>query len=178
MARIYDLNPISHVTVGTIGPPGKRIFYLQAAKGDEIVSLVIEKQHALALVSSLDELLAELDARFPKPLYTSEISMDTTLREPVRSMFRVGQIGLGYDEKSDLIVLIAYELSLAEEEDVSVARFWGKREQMRTLRDTALRAVEGGRPTCPLCGELIELDGHLCPRQNGHGNNPRFEDLS
>ena len=47
-------------------------------------------------------------------------------------------------------------------------------EQMRALRNGALEAVEGGRPTCPLCGELIDPEGHLCPRQNGHGNKPEF----
>ncbi len=177
MARIYNLNPISHITVASIGPPGQRVFYLQGSRGDEIVSLVIEKQHALALVSSLDELLAELEARFPRPSHSPDTTADTTLREPVQSQFRVGQIGLGYDEQSDLIVLIAYELSLEEEKDVSVARFWGNREQMRTLRDRALSAVEGGRPTCTICGEMIESGGHLCPRQNGHGNNPKFEDF-
>ena len=174
MGAVYDLNPVSQLTVGTIGPPGKRVFYLQGASGGERVTVIIEKQHAIALAASLDELMAELDARFPRPTGPDTGAGSGELRTPLDPLFRVGQIGLGYDQTADLVVVIAYELTLDEDEDGSVVRFWGKREQMRALRNGALEAVEGGRPTCPLCGELIDPEGHLCPRQNGHGNKPEF----
>jgi uncharacterized repeat protein (TIGR03847 family) len=172
MGAVYDLNPVSQLTIGTIGPPGNRVFYLQGKSAGERVTLIIEKQHAVALAASLDELLAELDARFPRPARREVAASE--LDVPVEPLFRVGQIGLGYDQTADLVVVIAYELALDEDEDGSVVRFWGKREQMRALRNVALKAVEGGRPTCALCGELIDPEGHLCPRQNGHGNNPMF----
>jgi uncharacterized repeat protein (TIGR03847 family) len=174
MGAVYDLNPVSHLTIGTIGPPGKRVFYLQGKSAGEQLTLVIEKQHAVALAASLDDLLAELDARFPRPAGRDLGTATEELGLPVDPLFRVGQIGLGYDQTADLVVLIAYELTPEEDEDASVVRFWGKREQMRRLRNTALEAVEGGRPTCPHCGELIDPEGHLCPRRNGHGNNPKF----
>ena len=174
MGAVYDLNPVAKLTIGAIGPPGQRVFYLQGQSGDELVSLIIEKQHAVALAASLDELLAELDARFPRPVARDTGTGGGELALPVEPLFRVGQIGLGYDQTADLVVIIAYETTLEEDEDGSVVRFWGKREQMRTLRNLALAAVEGGRPTCPICGELIEPTGHLCPRRNGHGNDPKF----
>jgi len=174
MGAVYDLNPVSRLTIGTVGPPGQRVFYLQGKSGAELVSLIIEKEHAVALAASLDELLAELDARFPRPAARDTGAGTGELTLPVEPLFRVGQIGLGYDQTADQVVIIAYELTLAEDQDGSVVRFWGKREQMRALRNLALEAVDGGRPTCQICGELIEPTGHLCPRRNGHGNDPKF----
>ncbi len=32
----------------------------------------------------------------------------------------------------------------------------------------ALRVLAAGRPPCPLCGQALDPQGHLCPRRNGH----------
>ena len=53
----FDLDPVTFITVGTIGPPGQRTFYLQAAQGNRVVSLIIEKEHAAALALSIQRLL-------------------------------------------------------------------------------------------------------------------------
>lgn len=177
MATIFDLKPISHITVDTIGRPGERVFYLQAGLGPQLVTLIIEKQHALALVSGIDGLLAELLADSPEEIVASASDSDVALRQPIEPLFRVGQMGLAYDEESGMVVLIAYQLVL-EEEEAPAVRFWGTRQQMRKLRDQALLAVEGGRPVCKLCGQVIDPDGHLCTRSNGHGNHPMFDSHS
>jgi uncharacterized repeat protein (TIGR03847 family) len=170
---IYDLKPLSHITIDTLGPPGKRVFYLQGGRGAQVITLVIEKEHALALVSGLDDLFAELPAL--QLGGSDQISpLGESLRQPVEPLFHVGQMGLAYDESSDMVVLVAYQLASEDQEDVPAVRFWGTRDQMRTLRDQALSAVEGGRPVCSLCGGIIDPGGHLCPRRNGHGNHPRF----
>ena len=177
METVYDLKPISHITIDTRGLPGNRVFYLQATRGHrQTITLILEKSQALALVSSLDELLAELAARFPRPSISGYDQMDMSLREPLEPLFRVGQIGLAYDEKADLVVIIAYKWTAGDDEEGMAFRFWGTREQMLMLRDQALVAAEGGRPACHLCGQLIGPEGHLCPRSNGHGNHPRFSE--
>ena len=28
--------------------------------------------------------------------------------------------------------------------------------------------VAAGRPPCPICGQPLDPDGHVCPRSNGH----------
>ena len=72
---------------------------------------------------------------------------------------------MGYDEKQDLMVLIAQAVPEAEEEDSSdpKARFYATRAQMRSLSEHALQVVAAGRPDCPLCGRPIEPDGHSYP---------------
>ena len=53
MARHIELNPVTHLTVGTIGPPGRRTFYLQGSQGSQTISLVIEKVPWLAISLSV-----------------------------------------------------------------------------------------------------------------------------
>ena len=38
----------------------------------------------------------------------------------------------------------------------------------RAFVGRALRVLAAGRPPCPLCGQPLDPQGHLCPRRNGH----------
>ena len=41
----------------------------------------------------------------------------------------------------------------------------------RPARAFALRctaSIEGGRPSCPFCGQPLDPSGHICPRANGY----------
>ncbi len=58
-----DLNPVKFITIGTIGPKGKRIFHLQAGHDDRLVSFTIEKEQAWALSDAIREFLDDLDER-------------------------------------------------------------------------------------------------------------------
>jgi uncharacterized repeat protein (TIGR03847 family) len=115
-----ELNPADFLTIGTVGPKGQRVFYLQAASGAVLVSLIIEKEQARALGEAIEELLQDLDARFPAPRGLPA-SDNMELREPITPRFRVAQMGLGYDEDRDMIVLVAQALAtsdaLADDED-------------------------------------------------------------
>ena len=95
---------------------------------------------------------------------------ELALREPVEPVFRIGQLGLGYDQANELIVLVAYELPETENPDeVNAVRFWATPRQMRALAKHAEEIVSSGRPICVLCGRPIDPEGHFCPRRNGHG---------
>jgi uncharacterized repeat protein (TIGR03847 family) len=172
MARlVYDLNPVTHITVGAIGPPGQRVFYLQASQESTLVTLKIEKEQAYHLAAALDRLLQALDQKYPGLLEEESIYHDTRLQHPIESEFVVGQIGLGYDEEQNLLILVAYQLPLdpEEPEDIVIARFWATPGQMQALGESAMEAVAAGRPICPLCKEPIDPEGHFCPGGNGDG---------
>jgi uncharacterized repeat protein (TIGR03847 family) len=163
----FDLDPVSFITIGTTGVPGDRTFYLQAAQGSQVVSLIIEKEHAYALGTSLQRLFTELERRSPTlvgPVQPDEAEM--ALLEPVAADFRAARLGVGVDEEQRQVVLVADEG--AEGEDGQRARFVATFEQMQALSHQALTVVGQGRPTCPLCGESIDPEGHFCPRSNGH----------
>lgn len=67
MARHIELNPVTHLTVGTVGEPGQRTFFVQGSRGTQTISLVIEKEQARMLASSFESLLAELNTKYPQP---------------------------------------------------------------------------------------------------------------
>ncbi len=180
-----ELNPADFLTIGTVGPKGQRVFYLQAASGDVLVSMVIEKEQARALGDAVEELLEDLDVRFPAR-ESSVVTTSLELREPITPRFRVAQLGLGYDEDRDLVVLVAQSLNagrMAQEEgeddeetdeaefeeleDLSqiegleegmtsaIARIWCTREQLRALSQRASQSVAAGRPDPRQNGRLI-----------------------
>lgn len=153
-----ELNPVDFITVGTVGPKGQRVFHLQGAQENRLISLTIEKQQALGLGEAIRELLSDLDERFPSEQNNDEAVVDDLdLRDPIEPMFRVAQMGLGYDESRDMVVLVVQELMLntnADDDTIEpgVIRMWCSREQIRALADRALMLVQSGRPN---------------PRQNG-----------
>lgn len=164
-----DLNPVTRITTGAVGPPGKRVFYLQARGDQELITLIIEKHQVQSLAIGLEEFLSELHKRLPDLAEASGEyqSSEMELEEPLDPRFRVGQIGLGYDEASDRLVLVAREL-IDEQVESEVVRFWCTRSQLRAMCYWGLEVASRGRPICGNCGEPIDPEGHFCPKSNGH----------
>jgi uncharacterized repeat protein (TIGR03847 family) len=147
-----ELRPVDFITVGTVGPRGQRVFHLQAAKVDQLVTLTLEKVQVSAMAEAIKELLEDLSERYPSLADEPEVNLrdwDTELRDPIEPRFRVAQIGLGYDESSDMIVLVTQELLPEQDQELGeprVLRFWANRAQMRVLALYAERVVSRGRP--------------------------------
>ncbi len=171
MANVdLELNPASHIAVGSVGQPGQRVFYLQAGHGDLLISLKLEKHQVSALAEAVDELVSELAQREMLLLSRQEESGtgESSFIEPDTADFAVGEMGLGYDPSSSMIVIVAQELVPDEESEPSAVRIWATVAQMRALGRQARHIVSKGRPICPLCHQPIDPTGHFCPRGNGH----------
>ncbi len=172
-----ELNPVNRITADAVGEPGHRTFYMQARKGQTVVSLLCEKEQVQALGVAIQQMLDELKTKYPKGANFMTLQMDMGLEEPITPAYRIGQMGLGYDEDHDLIILVARELvpEDANEEDASVARFFCSRAQMEALARQSREVVSHGRPICPLCQKPIDKDvEHFCPRSNGHADEVVF----
>ncbi|MCB0078378.1 MAG: DUF3090 domain-containing protein [Anaerolineales bacterium] len=172
MALLYNMNPTSRITIGTIGEPGERTFYLQANQGENGLSLIIEKTQAVALSAALSEMLGELEERFERaPVRPDRISpSERELQPPTVVPFRVAQIGIGYDEDEDKVVIVAQAMTDEEEVEPDIARFWISRDQAAALSEQAVVVAGQGRPICPLCGQPMAASGHICARTNGNAN--------
>ena len=175
---------------GTVGEPGNRTFYLQARDGTRIVSVAVEKVQVAVLAQRLGDLLDELERRGIEGAEDEDgLAGDSRpLDEPLNEAFRAGVLSLGWDPADDLILLEAREITEAdesEEEDAEAAEeteaFDDDAEEgpdLLRVRVTpayarefiagALRVLAAGRPPCPLCGQPLDPQGHLCPRRNGH----------
>jgi hypothetical protein len=73
-------------------------------------------------------------------------------------------MGLGYDDSRDLVVLVAQELVIMEEEEETedpdadkpgVARFWCTRQQMRALSTYTQDVVRQGRADPKSNGRIL-----------------------
>jgi uncharacterized repeat protein (TIGR03847 family) len=171
MARTMDLNPVSAITIGTVGQPGQRVFYLQARRGPTAITVETEKEQVRALAMGVHQFLEDLTQRFPDRIDLEQVPQsELNLVPPVEAEFKVGQMGLGYDSDQDLVVVVAQSLQPEgePEENAVTARFWITRGQAKALADHALEVVAQGRPICALCGRPINPEGHFCPKRNGH----------
>jgi uncharacterized repeat protein (TIGR03847 family) len=164
------------VTVGAVGPPGKRIFYFQARQDNELVSLKLEKDQVLFLAGGLSEVLADLATPASVPT-ESELELE----EPVEAEWAVGSMQLAYDPVADRVMITAREVGSVDEEPGpeelsggepgeragAIARVALTREQAAGVIAHGKVLLRGGRPPCPLCGYPLGED-HSCPKTNGH----------
>ena len=121
------------------------------------------------LANSLETFLEELEDKHPGATKDADESIlqDMRLREPVEELFRVGNMGMGFNESANQIVLVAYEL-VDEDDEPDVVSFWASRGQMKALVAHAREIVASGRPVCGNCGRPMDAEGHFCPNRNGH----------
>ena len=163
LPEMIELSRADFITIDTVGPPGQRTFYLQAAQDDTLITLTIEKEHAAAISVAITSVLGELGESESEP---DIAGLD--LVHPVEPLFRVGKLGLGYDQDRDMLIVTAEELAAEEEQHTARVHIWASRAQMAALARKAAVAVASGRPICPLCGETIQPDEeHVCVRGNG-----------
>ena len=167
-----DLDPVTHITTDAIGQPGSRVFYIQGIQGDQVITLLVEKAQILSLSAGIVQFFAEINAQYPDLSDANADFEEDSMRiePPVEPLFRVGELGLGYEAERDLMVLLAREILLEnqEPEDASVVRFWCTRQQISAFGRWAQKMVSQGRPICPQCGEPMAPEGHFCPKKNGH----------
>jgi len=110
MSNVIELNPVDFVTIGTIGPKGRRTFHLQAGQDNRIVSFTIEKEQAQALSSAIAELLDDIEANAAARTEADFSQLDMELREPIEPLFRIAQLGLAYEANDNKIILVVQEL--------------------------------------------------------------------
>lgn len=167
--EMYEYNPVTRITAGAIGRPGHRIFVLQAEQAERRLNLKLEKEQLAALARGIDTLLEELEQNEIQVSPPEESAVpDLALQEPTVLDFIVGEIGLGFDRPTQMLVLVVQEVPMSEDQEPATARLWATPGQLRALSQHAKDVVSAGRPICPLCQQPIDPEGHFCPRRNGH----------
>jgi uncharacterized repeat protein (TIGR03847 family) len=164
----FELDPVDWITASAVGPPGERVFYVQARARTGNVTLLAEKEQVRLLAQALLQLLETL----PEAEEGEEPGLeDLDLQEPLEADWRVGEMSIEYEDASDRIAIVISEIEDEEEEDPGLpgrARLVATRAQARALAQHALEVVAAGRPRCQFCGYPLETEGHVCPAMNGH----------
>lgn len=179
--REFAFDPPERFVAGTVGQPGQRTFYLQASGRGQVVSVVLEKLQVSALAERLDELLDEVrrrqgDESAVPAVAPAQLEDVAPLDSPIEDEFRVGTLALAWDDDDSLVVIEAQSVVADSEEgapsdvetDADMLRVRISPGVARAFAKRALRVVAAGRPPCPLCGNPLDPEGHICPRQNGH----------
>jgi uncharacterized repeat protein (TIGR03847 family) len=180
--QLHEFDSPDRFVAGTVGQPGERTFYLQATGSGRTVSVALEKVQVAALAERLDELLDEVrrrqgaDSPVP-PVAPPELEDVAPLDAPIEEEFRVGTLALAWDEDTQVVLIEAQSMEddEAPDPDEGGTEFKGDMLRVRltpaaarAFTKRAQRVVAAGRPPCPLCGNPLDPQGHVCPRQNGH----------
>ncbi len=164
----YDFSDVDGFACGTVGPKGRRVFFLQVREGSVEASLKMEKQQVAALARFLGEMLGDIDAKHePSPADPPQRSpTEANFREPEGPDWIVGTIGAAYEESNRRIILWIEELTDEEEGEAASARIALRPEQVAGFIRQANALVAAGRPPCPYCGAPLNHDDGFCPCWN------------
>ena len=169
MSVYFDFDEVDAFTVGAIGQPGARVFYLQARRGGTRVTVKCEKQQASAIADYLRRVLNDLPAPTSKP-----VAAAMELATPVDAAFILGPVGLGYDRSNDMVLLQLEEVVEVNDEGEPVdpdaerghVRVFLTRSQAAAFCEHTEEVVAAGRPACRWCTRPMDPDGHICARMN------------
>ncbi len=178
-SRRFIFDSPDRFVADALGQPGHRTFYLQAAQGRRIVTVVLEKSQVAVLAERLAELLREVEGRGVRMPPGTDANGAKGLDEPIVEAFRVGGMTLSWDGSSEVVIVEAREIVDEEsaDDDDDAADDADGPDMLRVLltapaaRGFIERATEvlgAGRPPCPLCGLPLNPEGHICPRRNGY----------
>jgi len=187
---VHSFDPPERFVAGTVGPPGQRVFFIQARTGARVTSIALEKQQVSVLAERIDDLLDEVlrsgEAKSTVPAVTPVVLEDAEpLEQPIVEEFRAGTMTLSWDATDERIVVEVFpfneesvaapdqpeeEIVEPEPEEVLIVRL--PAGLARAFSKRAQSVVAAGRAPCPFCGGPIDPAGHLCPRANGFRRTP------
>jgi len=158
----HDLGLARVVKADAVGTPGKRVFRLtaEAERGSAVVT--VEKEQLSALALGIQRLMEEIK-EVPMGAYRSatEVSPEPSFE------FRAYSLGLAYDQGDHTFAILAYDEEDARR-DVPTVSCSFSRKQAASFADDALELASAGRPSCFLCKQPMDPEGHVCPMSNGH----------
>ena len=171
MSVWFDFDEVDAFTVGALGQPGSRTFFLQARRGTTRVTVKCEKQQASAIAEYLRRVLNDLPDPTEKPVPGA-----MELATPVEAAFVLGPVGLGYDRSTDKVLVQLEEVVELDENGDPVEdddelerghlRVFITRSQAAAFCEHTESVVSAGRPACRWCTRPIDPEGHACPRMN------------
>jgi uncharacterized repeat protein (TIGR03847 family) len=162
---LIELDPVDRITTGAVGSPGSRVFYLQGRRGDQLVTLLLEKQQVQLLAASVLEILHRVGKETGKG--PPEEAMD--LEEPIVPEWRAGRLSIGYHEGRDLMLLEAEEV-VEEEADEAV-------EEEEAEDDSVIALEPEVQPLETRTPETGPVQGNGEPKDQEIGDGENRDDL-
>ncbi len=154
-----------------IGEPGHRTFRIRVQNEGQSASLWLEKEQLAALAVAIRQVLEQTTSRRPageseRPRPAAPFPGQADVE------FKIGKLGIGYDEPRRLVVLFIHAMDEEDEDAPPTFSCKASLGQCREFAGRAEQVVAAGRPICVACGMPINDDGHQCGRRNGHEKLP------
>jgi uncharacterized repeat protein (TIGR03847 family) len=167
----YVFDPPERFVVGTVGQPGERTFFLQAASAGQLVTIGLEKTEVAALTDGLTALLDQVGQQQGVAVpAAADIKVDLApLDAPFEEDFHLGQLTVSWDGRRVFVEAAGAgpaQPSADAGEDLDSLRVALTVTQTRAFIERARSIVAAGRPPCVLCGRPDGPGGHFCPRLN------------
>jgi uncharacterized repeat protein (TIGR03847 family) len=168
--RPVNFGPVRRLLADAVGKPGQRAFRILVESEAGSACLWVEREQLQALAMLIEQLLSgwpaiQIRGAGDAPAPESPSSADFPKSPDVD--FRVGQLSLGYDEKSALYVLLAHSVDTQPNDDPDLI-CQATRAQLRSVSETIPPLLAAGRPRCPMCDRPLGSGKHVCERTNGH----------
>lgn len=178
---LQDFDPAGRFVAGTVGDPGQRAFYLQAADGTRLITVALEKQQVALLA---ERILEMLDRLAPEPAASDAgpvVVEDTDpLKTPFDEDWRVQTLALSWNDDRGVMIIECHDHDPEEVDepaeqadpesilDRNSLRVILEPHSARAFARRGAALVAAGRPPCPFCGGPLDPAGHVCPRANGY----------
>ena len=165
MSEPAEYGSVDRFQAGAIGEPGDRTFYVYIDSVNGPRWFVCEKGQVAALAEQSLEVLGRIDLAMDEAIVELTVNAMGDIPQPQSPQdvaFRIGSMAMRFGDGERMTLI------LADVDDEARASFDVSREQLRAMSLLALEAVNSGRPICPKCHLPEDLDGHICPSNNGH----------
>ena len=177
---VFDYDPPERFVAGAVGQPGARAFFLQARAEGRLTTVALEKFQVAALAERLDELLdevlrrsggaAQVPAMAPAEL-TDDAPLDAAARRRTSGSAPWRWPGTPTPRRWSSRrrrSIDDEERAVDEPPEPAMLRVRISAGAARAFTQRALKVVAAGRPPCPLCGQPLDAEGHICVRLNGY----------
>ncbi len=173
---VFEFDAPERFVAGTVGPPGQRVFFLQARDARRLISVSCEKEQLTVLADRLLELLDERAGAAGSEAAAAAYADDRPLDTPIEDEFRVNTLSLAWDPAGPSVVIEASHDDSESEGETEAAgaavtdtlRVSMGPSQARAFAQRTKALISAGRPPCPFCGGPLDPQGHVCPRSNGY----------
>ena len=177
---VFD--PPVRFVAGSVGPPGQRTFFLQVSDAGRRTTISLEKEQVRLLGVSLGELIDQVAALEGSEEAAAAFVDTAPMDAPFDDDFRVQRLSVAWDADRRRVIVEAYDRPDVEELlelDPSEDYPWTglppqsvgvvlEPARARAFAQRCAASLEGGRPSCPFCGQPLDPTGHICPRANGY----------
>lgn len=180
---VIDFDPPERFVTDSVGPPGQRVFFLQAVRGKRVMTVSLEKEQVRLLGEGMVQMLEQVSGDDDSAQATA-MADDAPLSTPIEEDFRVRRLSLAWDAERAVVIVECHDTDADDDEDedeggpttqepgvspvMEGLRVVLSPAQARGFATRCARVIAGGRPACPFCGGPLDPSGHICPRANGY----------